>query len=342
MAYDTFGSSTVSNIMLTIMYYTVAMILTVELVMADDQCTEYQFQSPFYPGKSCEDIYNKNSESHKWPGYYWITEGPDRVYCGMNYTGSSCVDIYMGNLETGDKSGYYRINNDYWTFCNMTEIAAGIISNCAGMGGEWRRIAYININAGTDCPTGWVKSNYSGIGFCRSPNNNWGCYSAYFSTNGTSYQRVCGRARGYQKGETSSFEGGQGINGVYADGLSITYGTSRIHIWTYAAGRSDNQTHIHNCPCAPGGQSPPSFVGNNYYCESGATGISTRPTYYLNDPLWDGSGCITSTCCANRTQPWFLNELGETITSDIEVRLCTWWQFDLRAILIDQLELYIQ
>ena len=45
--------------------YIVTVILTKELVIATDQCTEYQFKSPFFPSVSCEDIYNKNPESHQ-------------------------------------------------------------------------------------------------------------------------------------------------------------------------------------------------------------------------------------------------------------------------------------
>ena len=74
----------------------------------------------FLPGESCESIYNNNPESHEWSGYYWITSS--REYCGMNYTGSSCEDIYYNNPETGNKSGYYRINDNQWTYCNMTLI----------------------------------------------------------------------------------------------------------------------------------------------------------------------------------------------------------------------------
>ena len=118
-----------------VIYYAVTAILTKKLVIATDQCTEYQFKSPFFPGKSCEDIYNKNPESHEWSGYYWILDGPSNVYCGMNYTGSSCEDIYNNNPETADKSGYYRINNTQWTYCNMTAITANgdFISTCAGV-----------------------------------------------------------------------------------------------------------------------------------------------------------------------------------------------------------------
>ena len=143
----------------------------------------------------------------------------------MNYTGLSCEDIYNNNPETGNKNGYYPINNNMWTFCNMTLIAAiaddGNIS-CAGVEGQWRRIAGVNISAGDDCPTGWLKSSYNGIGFCRAPSNDDGCYSTFFSTNGVSYQHVCGRARGYQKGSTDAFRyNTRPINTYYVEGLSI-------------------------------------------------------------------------------------------------------------------------
>ena len=90
---------------------TVLVLCTNRLVVADDQCTHYQFKTPFYPGSSCEDIYNKNPESQDKSGYYWILDGPRDVYCGMNYTGLSCEDIYNNNPETSNKNGYYPINN---------------------------------------------------------------------------------------------------------------------------------------------------------------------------------------------------------------------------------------
>ena len=94
-----------------VIYYIVTMILTKELVIATDQCTEYHFKSP---GVSCEDIYNNNPESHNCSGYYWIVK---RVFCGMTYTGLSCdyiynkyPEIYKNNAK--EKSGYYHLNNN--------------------------------------------------------------------------------------------------------------------------------------------------------------------------------------------------------------------------------------
>ena len=332
--------------------FIITVILTKELVMATEQCSKYQFKSPFYPGESCEDIYNKNPESHDKSGYYWILDGPTIVYCGMTYTGSSCEDIYNNNPETGDKSGYYRININQWTFCNMTEItvASGdVLPTCAGVGGGWRRIANVNVSTGSDCPSGWRKDTYSGVSYCRVVSDaNFVCSSTTFSTNGTSYQRVCGRARGYQKGWSVAFHRsnqGQTIDGFYIDGLSITHGNPRQHIWTFANGLYDGlaTNDQYNCPCAPGSEYPsPSFVGTNYYCESGANNTYSYSTYYFNDPLWDGSGCITSNCCDNPTQPWFYRELNGTTTDDIEARICRENGFSTGSTLIDQLEFYIQ
>ena len=173
----------------------------------------------------------------------------------MNYTGLSCVDIYNNYPETGNEDGYYPIINDQlqWTFCNMTDIADGNV--CAGFGGNWRRIALINISAGDDCPTAWNKSSYNGVSFCRFPNEHGGCFGALFPTNGVSYQHFCGRARAYRKGSPDGFNSQFSFNSVYVEGLSITHGNPRQHIWTYAA--DSLEYSCCNCHCSVGGQSKP-------------------------------------------------------------------------------------
>ena len=323
---------------------TVLVLCTNRLVVADDQCTHYQFRAPFYPGRSCKDIYIMNPESREVPGYYWIIDNPINVYCGMNYTGLSCEDIYNNNPETGNNNGYYPINNTKWTFCNMTAVAAAERHFCAGVEGQWRRIAGIDISAGDDCPTGWLKISYNDASFCRAPYDSGGCYSANFSTNGVSYQHVCGRARGYQKGSPEAFRT-VSIDTHYVEGLSITHGSPRQHIWSYAVGKTDSGNHACcNCPCAAiPGPAPPSFVGSNYYCESGTANDVSADTYHLSDPLWDGAGCSASnTCCSNTDQPWFHHQLSSITQDNIEVRICRSHPFsNNEGILVDILELYI-
>ena len=286
----------------------------------------------FLPGQSCESIYNNNAESREWSGYYWITS--DRVYCGMNYTGSSCEHIYNNNPETGDKSGYYHINESQWTYCNMTAISIAnahitisgdFITTCAGVGGGWRRIVNINISAGDDCPGKWRKATHSNVSFCRvASDDRHTCSSTNFSTNGISYQRVCGRARGYQKGQTLAlYASNPSLNSTidedYASGLSITHSSNpRQHIWTFASGSSERDPNSYNCPCSiHGGFDPPSYVSSNYYCESASTYQSEWDTYHFNDALWDGAGCVDN-CCDDTTQPWFYRQLNQTTQDDIE------------------------
>ena len=64
-------------------------------------------------------------------------------------------------------------------------------------------------------------------------------------------------------------------------------------------------------------------------------------TYYFNDTLWDGAGCVDN-CCDDTTQPWFYRQLNQTTQDDIEARICALGFFSHRSTLIDQLELYIQ
>ena len=71
----------------------------------------------------------------------------------------------------------------------------------------------------------------------RAPSDNAGCYSAYFTTYNAPYSRVSGMVVGYQKGSTDGFltyVRKTSINDPYLDGVSITCGSPRKHIWSYA------------------------------------------------------------------------------------------------------------
>ena len=73
----------------------------------------------------------------------------------------------------------------------------------------------------------------SGISFCGvASDQNFECSSVSFSTNGISYQRVCARARGCQKGDAVAFYGFSTsiilltIGNDCVSGLSITYSSN--------------------------------------------------------------------------------------------------------------------
>jgi hypothetical protein len=157
---------------------------------------------------------------------------------------------------------------------------------------------------------------------------------SFASDDGRQYSKVCGQVIGYQIGSTDVFANQQNsIDTGYVDGVSVTYGSPRTHIWTYAAGLSEQflvTNERFSCPCAVAGsaytpQTPPLFVGNNYYCESGnpsSTFEFTDVFRYTTDPLWDGQQCEGQCCSDGRTPPWFSVTLANPTTDDIDVRIC--------------------
>ena len=166
---------------------------------------------------------------------------------------------------------------------------------------------------------------------CGRGQSSPGCSSVHYSTFGIAYSVVCGRVLAYQFSTPNAFFAFQydptlSIDEAYLDGVSITYGSSpRQHIWSFAAGISRSRTDHSSCPCGSprllNTSSVPSFVGQSYFCESGNPGVQAMDgQLFCEDPLWDGIGCVDEACCGGGG--WFCMDLENTVTDDIEVRLC--------------------
>ena len=98
------------------------------------------------------------------------------------------------------------------------------------------------------------------------------------------------------------------------------------------------------CPCArsdPTDRSGvPSFVGEDFYCESGFSGSRPENRIVWEDPLWDGQGCTSSdNQCCNR-YGWFHREISTT-SDNIEVRWCGDEDQANEDVFIDQLEIWV-
>ena len=257
--------------------------------------------------------------------------------------GKSCADIYQINKAS---------RGDYWvdSTSGIHQVYCDMELECGGFKGGWMRIADYDTSRGDNCPSGWNKITANGIDVCRSPNDSGGCHPTTFSVNLVGYNEICGKIRGYQKGTPDAFSANSGapsLDNGYVDGISITVGNPRNHVWTYAVGLSDDGDlfgGVPNCPCATNpGIAPPSFVGEYYYCESGDTGEFDFNEFYTNDPLWDGDGClINNNCCTSIGQPWFFRQLATNRQEDIEARICTNTGFADEDILVDQIQLYVQ
>ena len=167
-----------------------------------------------------------------------------------------------------------------------------------------------------------------------------GCSSVVFPV-GEQYSQVCGRVRGYQFGELE-IAWTSNISNAYMGGVSITHGSPRQHLWTYAVGRSEHTNNgYYGCPCAKGDASlVPSFVGEHYYCESGFIVRSENRTAW-EDPLWDGKGCVSpgNTCCDRFG--WFNRAVTPT-TDDIEVRWCANFYRNNEDVFTDIVEIWVK
>ena len=173
-----------------------------------------------------------------------------------------------------------------------------------GSRGRWTRLAYLDMSDDAqDCPPGFHLYNETDeVRACGRNGTNPSCVSVQFPSNDISYFQICGRVVGYQYGHTDAVGTGDNhnINSYYVDGVSITRGSPRQHVWTLMAGYTEANIGTLSCPCnTVSTVSVEPFIGDNYFCESGNNASSPSSILYTSDPLWDGKGCgsLEKPCC---------------------------------------------
>ena len=205
---------------------------------------------------------------------------------------------------------------------------------CGIFSPNWRRVAYIDTTQGPgQCPSGLVEhvnsaTNQRGCG----RNVSEGCSSVTYPAGG-SYTNICGRVRGYQFYSPNAFTGlrGHSINDAYVDGISITLGNPRKHVWTYTSYFHEMHNNLRHdvCLCQRSSSNyysrVSSFVGSDYYCETAFAAQSARGSNRIawENPLWDGAGSTCGNegrCCA--TFGWFHKTVSPSTSDHIEVRWC--------------------
>ena len=111
---------------------------------------------------------------------------------------------------------------------------------------------YLNMtDPDTTCPSGWQLTGYSKRTCGRVSTGSNTCDSATFPVSGGQYNKICGRITAYQYGNPDAFYNtGRSIDQAYACGVSVTHGTPRNHISTFAAGTSEGPTgSSYSCLC---------------------------------------------------------------------------------------------
>ena len=245
----------------------------------------------------------------------------DDLGCGQNRPANSCAEILIN--DPAAPSGYYEILNAtgqvHRVYCDMTR-------SCGGDTGGWMRVAYLDMTNSThQCPSGLQQRTDNGVHTCIPTSSQRTCSSVFYDSFGISYSKVCGKIQGYHIATLDGFNYPD-INVPYVDGVSLTRGDVRQHIWTFAARVW--------CPCG----TPPAFVGNHYFCDGASSGFRE---INLDEPLWDGQ-CNSNTCCTTNVPPWFYRELTQAGADDIEMRLCRDQNSNDEDIAVGAVEIYVK
>ena len=251
---------------------------------------------------------------------------------------SSCNEIYQRNPTSRGTIGHYWIKTDE----GLSKVKCNMKLKCGGVEGGWMQVVDVDSDRDKSCPGTWYNITVPKdlcLGYI------FGCNTVLFNVSGVSYDNICGQAKAYQKGITGAFRSRiQTVKGTYVDGISIALASPRTHVWTYAVGYStDVKSNTHNCPCAfyPG-TGYPAFVGNDYYCDAGSIGASDKASYYINNPLWDGKGCYSSSrCCSISGPPWFYKKLTMPSTKNFEVSICKSDLHEIADIGVEKLEIFV-
>ena len=249
-------------------------------------------------------------------------------------------DLYgIGDIATF-KNSQFSLSDLDWQLLMMELNMFTVMQELCGSEGGWTRLAYLDmtdsIQRTVNCPSGFKLYQSKGVKACgRAKSNVGSCTSVQFPSNGISYSQVCGRVVGYQWGSSDAvypLHNHNNINSYYVDGVSITCGSPRQHVWTLMARLNEasiNDDGRFNCPCSQGSiqnSTLQSFIGNDYYCESGnpTNDGLWQDILYTSDPLWDGIGCgsLEGNCCTAHGLPWFQKVLNTTTTDYLELRVC--------------------
>ena len=253
-------------------------------------------------------------------------------------TVSSCADLLR--IDSSAPSGLYWIRSSSGTgvqvYCDMNR-------TCGNITGGWMRVADVSVGANSDsCPGELYQIGSSNHYACKIEIPNSALPSLFFSTHNTRYSHICGEVTAYQMGSLKAFNRLSAVDTnrnsdeltidmSYVDGISITHGCPRKHIWTFAA--AHNGQGQSSCPCNDGHQ-PPSFVGNNYTCDLGCNPCNIDNNDYYR--LWEGSSCdFYQPCCSNSRVPFF-KLLSQPTTDYIELRVMN------EDILIDNINILVQ
>ena len=188
--------------------------------------------------------------------------------------------------------------------------------SCSAGGSGWVQVANLNMSdANQNCPPGFRLVTNGPTVAPRACGRSTDCSSVTYQTYGIEYSQVCGRVYGYRENTPDPLNS-DNFETSYVDGVSLTHGSPRQHIWTFA------------------GSLVYSFfpaIGNDFFCTAQERAWVTPDTC--------ASGCSS---CTPSSPPWFCKTLPQPTTDDIELRVCGDEDISNEDTPIDRVEIYIR
>ena len=242
-------------------------------------------------------------------------------------TNTDSIKVINSNITTLSSSSLTQSDN----IATLQDKVAPLGYPCGSPG--WTRVAFLDMSDPTqECPSEFRSYDTDGRRACgRQVNNGASCDSITFPVD-ISYSEVCGRVYGFQYASPDALyvqnhPDHNNIEGPYLDGVSITRGSPRQHIWSFIGSVFEVSSGGNTCPCNIGSSvQVQSFIGDDYFCESGYSGPTNGwgLVFYSDDVLWDGKGCRSNEelCCDVPGIPWFRKVFDSETSDDVELRIC--------------------
>ena len=173
---------------------------------------------------------------------------------------------------------------------------------------------YCDMGVVCDGSRGWMRLvdvNYLHYSLLRNSCNTL----EFLSAHRMQYGRVCGQFTGYTQLSIQNssrqcglppFNPQAGIDDSYVAGFSITHGRPRQHICSLASSYEEGDW----CPGFNGSATPPEFVGKNYFSGS------------CDSNYFD---------CEFLSPSWFIVNLTQPVSDNMEVRVCTGFYDDINS-----------
>ena len=191
------------------------------------------------------------------------------------------------------------------------------------------------------CPSPLQLRTFGSNRLCEKNSGN-SCASVTISVDGQSYTQVRGKVAAYAYNTPDAFRrlhgAGSGINDPYVDGISITYGSPRNHVWTYAA--SGGTLSAYTCPeIGDAITKQPAFVGLDYICVVASKLVAKGGDNLFDVPIFTTLGNCVGDCPDDLA---FCVTLDESTSDDLELRICTDQSKTDEDIFLKSYDFYIQ